>query len=437
MNSFKMIFLSYFRGKGSVILGLFSGFFLLYTGIAIPMFSSISLEQYMAGPVFFIYAAAFLIFSNASIQLKNLMSDERFETVPGYRTKNVIAFYCMFAIPLMVPSTILYFFREQNESVMHMNMIVMSLLFFLVAGIFLFGNGIFTYLTALFATSKLQDLSLAGTIDPDLTRRILLYSALAFIAYFIADRPMAKIRTSGSITRPDRYNFLTKPFYRLFTRLSLNKPTLSKLMRLSMFSPGYTWVSLSPLTILLAVSVAARYLLDTLILVKLTPAMFILIYLSYIFVFTTDFLQHRKQIPLLWLRSRTDNREAFTSSLTGAFYKTAFVRFLMITLIIWSGSDLSVVRMTYAASSGAILFVLLPSIAFLMIDGFRSASCKEWLFLIIPVYLTIAGVMDFGEGWKLFDNSILITIVYSVLTTISAMLFTASKKKLNTMDLSV
>jgi hypothetical protein len=190
---------------------------------------------------------------------------------------------------------------------------------------------------------------------------------------------------------------------------------LSKLIRLTLFSPGYAFTSLYLIRwfpFYTAIALAFSVLLyaigisvdsDTLQNHELvTSSVVFTVYHFMAFALSTDFLIHRVQLPSIWLAGRCSSRRHFIASVVRCYMGVAARMYFWPTALLLAVAGLTPwLRLELAggvAAMGLAAFVNLVALSLSMSGSIQSQNCSGWVipnFLVLVILLQMLQIHGF------------------------------------------
>jgi hypothetical protein len=209
---------------------------------------------------------------------------------------------------------------------------------------------------------------------------------------------------------------------------------ISRLLQSSLFSPGYASITQS----LVGIPVIIFYLGTVLYVLRggkidptLIPFLLIIYYISAI-VITTDFLQHRQRMPLIWMQAQLNSRKEFAKATILTYVMVMIKQHLALslgTLIIPVFFPvISVLRLLPIIILGFLVNIILLSLSLLFSDLVLSPKCNGWLQFNIIVGLLVF-ILARNALKLLFNNTPGTWIFIMVLAVFTGFLLWGAYKK--------
>jgi len=459
------ILLSYFQQNFLNILGTVTGIIiLLVASIAALVNPETAVEKIEPIRNFFLVALLFILYVSG-MQMKGLIKSNATALFPHYRQYLLMAFGLVLAVFLVWPVVITGIRGVPVLASLAMFLFISCLM---LGGLFFFGDNIIV-LGAMIWLGKLvhemlgfkskikifgdfSEFSLLGSksVFPIL---VILFSAvvLCLIALYLLKAPPDFPGKKTDISNPyakdyDRTNaltaFIAKRNMALLLKNSRDKKRslfhIARLLQPGLFSPAYASITQS----VVGITVLILYL-GTLFYVFLgakfdlmiIPFLLLIYYMAAAMI-TTDFLQHRQRMPLIWMQAQLNSRKVFAKATILTYLMVVVKQHLALSLGILIlpvfSPVVSVLRLLPLIILGFLVFIMLLSLSLLVSDLVLSPECKGWmLFNIIGgiLGLTIA-IISFKISFTNTPWTWIFIIVLSVITGL--LLWRAYKKWSNT-----
>jgi len=426
MKSIRYIFLSYFQQS-------FTG--ILYTVIGVIIFIVATLTALLKpvealnhefsrwSPHFF--ALLFITYSTA-INLKNMIKNNAAALLPHYRRNQLISTGLILALFILVPVVIRGFQGFPLLAPLAMFLFIANLLLW---GIFSFGENVFVMGGILWIgklvhemlgfESKIMIFGSLNTFSPELHSVfppfiILLSCVLLFLfARYVLNMPhketwnSLKDRTSPYTKDYDRVSpSLGKIVERIMAKRAkkmrgegkMSRFQLARVFQPALFSPGLTYFpgTVFFLLVIFLYLFSFFYVLwgveSEILKNSVVPFLVIVYYLS-AGMLTTDLLQHRHRLPLLWLQSRLDSRKTFTGVTILTYLLVAGKQVLAISLyfllmpVFFPVITFPMVLPMIAA--GFCTYLVILSLALLFSDRVVSRECKGWMLSVSVITIWV------------------------------------------------
>jgi hypothetical protein len=337
------ILLSYFQQNFLNIMGtVVAVILLLVASIASLVNPEAAVEKIVPIRNYFLVALLFILYVSA-MQIKGLIKSNATALFPHYRQYLLMAFGLVLAVFLVWPVVIMGILGVPVLPSLAMFLFVSCLM---LGGLFFLGDNLIT-LGAMIWLGKLvhemlgfkskvkifgdfSDFSLWGakSIFPLL---VTVFSGivLCLIARFLLKAPTDFSSKKTDISNPyakdyDRVNTLTAAIAKRDMALLLKnshdkKGSLFHIARLrqpGLFSPAYAFLtqSLVGIPLLIFYLGTVFYVLLGIKFDLMIIPFLLLIYYMIAAMITTDFLQHRQRLPLIWMQAQLNSRKAFAKA---------------------------------------------------------------------------------------------------------------------------
>jgi len=459
------ILLSYFQQNFLNILGtVIAIILLLIASIAALGNPEAAVEKIVPTWNYFLVALLFILYVSA-MQMKGLIKSNAAALFPHYRRYLLMALGLILAVFLVWPVVIT---GIRGVPVLASLAMFLFLSCLMLGGLFLFGDNLIV-LGALIWLGKLahemlgfksrikifgdfSDFSLWGSksLFPIM---VILFSAVAlfFIARYLLEAPPdfsgKKVDISNQYAKDyDRTNTLTALIANrnlsLWLKNSRDKKGsvfhTARLLQPSLFSPAYASFTQQLVGIPMLIfylGTVFYVLLGTKLELSIIPFLLLIYYMAGAMI-TTDFLQHRQRLPLIWVQARLNSRKAFAKTIILSYFMVMVKQHLAVSLgmlilpVFFPVID--VLRLLPIIILGFLVFIMLLSFSLLVSDLVRSPECKGWtLFNIIGGILGVTiAIITFKLSLNNTPGTWIFIIVLAVI--IALLLWGAYKKWSNT-----
>jgi hypothetical protein len=337
------ILLSYFQQNFLNIMGtVVAVILLLVASIASLVNPEAAVEKIVPIRNYFLVALLFILYVSA-MQIKGLIKSNATALFPHYRQYLLMAFGLVLAVFLVWPVVIMGILGVPVLPSLAMFLFVSCLM---LGGLFFLGDNLIT-LGAMIWLGKLvhemlgfkskvkifgdfSDFSLWGakSIFPLL---VTVFSGivLCLIARFLLKAPTDFSSKKTDISNPyakdyDRVNTLTAAIAKRDMALLLKNSHdkkgslfhIARLLQPGLFSPAYAFLtqSLVGIPLLIFYLGTVFYVLLGIKFDLMIIPFLLLIYYMIAAMITTDFLQHRQRLPLIWMQAQLNSRKAFAKA---------------------------------------------------------------------------------------------------------------------------
>ncbi len=197
---------------------------------------------------------------------------------------------------------------------------------------------------------------------------------------------------------------ITKYFEKTLAKFAnlktLSKNNINRLFRITLFSPNQAVAaSAIMIVIVLAFIYSIFLLLHPEVIYQhewILPILILIYHISGIMI-TTDFLQHRERLSLLWMYSVAKSRKDFIYTFCRSYIFIVLQNFLAISIVYFiialTISIISVQDLLRLFISGIFINLMLIAISLIYFDVIRSPEAKGWMvpnmllaFILLPVY---------------------------------------------------
>jgi len=362
--------------------------------------------------------ALMMILFVSGLHWRGLIRNNATALFPHYRRYLIATFVLILAAFLLWPVIIT---GLRGFTVLPMLAMFMFLACIMLPGFFFFGESIFVMGVLVWLGKMAHELlgfKARIMIFDDLSNFSLLGSKLAFpillilfssIGLFLFARYLLQAPTQFSNVNMNKTNsyaqnydqanaltlFITRKSMAFLLKNSRNKKrslfNTARLLQPALFSPRYAFFcqSLAEMPVLFFYLLTAAYIMvgikfDT----QFVPFLFSFYYITATII-TTDFLQHRQRLSLIWVQVQVDSRKTF-AKITILTYMMVLVKnylayslgLLFIPLIF---PMVSIIRFLPIIALGLLVNVLLLSLSLLFSDQVVSPDSKGWMLFHIIV----------------------------------------------------
>jgi hypothetical protein len=216
---------------------------------------------------------------------------------------------------------------------------------------------------------------------------------------------------------------------------------IARLLQPGLFSPAYASLtqSLVGIPLLIFYLGTVFYVLLGIKFDLMIIPFLLLIYYMVAAMITTDFLQHRQRLPLIWMQAQLNSRKAFAKTIILTYVMVVVKQHLAVSLgmliIPIFFPVVSVFRLLPLITLGFLVFIMLLSLSLLLSDQVLSPECKGWMLFNIMggiLGLTIA-IMAFKLS---FNNTPGTWMFIGVLAVITGLLLWRAYKKWSNTELN-
>jgi hypothetical protein len=441
MITFQLILKSYFKRDFDTIASAILAPFFLLAGVAAALVS-INRGAERSEPLLIILLALTLAVCYATFVvaygLRHVLETGTGHLYPRFRQRHMQASALALSPFLLVSAAVLYLAGYRVLDTMALLMLACALTAWVILKL---GNTMFSGLVVIFLLrAAFELLGLAET--PVILRGLIGYAepyqrllipllmiafALLLMAVFVGHaltvqprrEPEKSYPYAGLLPTPLRAprRLVRTALAKLHRRASWDGSAgmLSKLIRLSLFSPGYAFSSLYLLrwfpfyiTIALAFSlvlyaVGTLFKSEALLNHELgTAAVIFAVYHFMAFALTTDFLIHRVQLPAIWLTGRCSSHRHLIASVVRCYLAVAARMYIWPTALLLAVAALTPwLRLELAgavAAMGLAAFVNMVALSLVMSGSIESQTCSGWVipnFLVLVILLEMLWIHGF------------------------------------------
>jgi hypothetical protein len=170
---------------------------------------------------------------------------------------------------------------------------------------------------------------------------------------------------------------------------------ISRLLQTSLFSPGYASITQALVSIAVIIFYVGTimYVFGTDISdLAIIPTLLVFYYAAAGMI-STDFLQHRQRMPLIWMQAQLNSRKAFAKATILTYVIVVVKQHLALSLgmlimpVFFPA--VSVLRLLPLIILGFLVFIILLSLSLLFSDQVLSPKCNGWLQFNIIVGILI------------------------------------------------
>jgi hypothetical protein len=216
---------------------------------------------------------------------------------------------------------------------------------------------------------------------------------------------------------------------------------ISRLLQPGLFSPVYASFTQQIVGIPMLIfylGTVFYVLLGTKLELRIIPFLLLIYYMAGAMI-TTDFLQHRHRLPLLWMQAQLNSRKAFAKAIILTYVQVVVKQHLAVSLgmliLPVFFPVISVLRLLPLIILGFLVFIILLSLSLLVSDLVLSPECKGWM--VFNIIGGILGVTIVIIAFKLsFNNTPGTWMFIIVLAVITALLLWRAYKKWSNTELN-
>lgn len=169
---------------------------------------------------------------------------------------------------------------------------------------------------------------------------------------------------------------------------------LIKMQQIALFSPP-SIVSTSLIGFLALIPLIATwiYFRDPITFSEIEGRGIVVIYFILSFFLTTDFLQHRNRLPMLYLQSQVPSRKTFTRTTIGSYLLVFLRRYVsisvFISLVLFLLPTFQVIGLFKVWIIGAIFSITMIAFSLLNSNAIKTAEAKGWIITTIIFFIII------------------------------------------------